>query len=194
MKIWIVLFVSFFSINLAAQNYGFTVGIPFIAEHLPEGRDYLPTKFIGQIEFPLRTKNRSVEETRWFICVEPQFNLVYLPVSERATNGATTAETDEIEFGANAGIRYRLPLNPIWSIHAQISAGPHYISRAYPGLQAGGYIFSDNFGIGSDIHLTPQIDLFLQMRFRHLSNAGLQEPNKGIDNWFLMLGTLIDVR
>lgn len=174
-----------------AQNFGVALGVPIVYEHLPEGRDYVPYTLLGQLEFPLRTRRRTVDETHWFIVVEPQINFVHLPVDADRTPLIDLDPDRAIEFGANAGIRYRLPVNPSLRLHAQISAGPHYISRDYPGLQAGGYIFSDNFALGADLPFGESgRSLLLQTRFRHLSNAGLMEPNKGIDNWFLVMGIL----
>lgn len=173
------------------QRYGAALGVPVVYEHLPEGLDYVPYTLLGQLEFPLRTRRRSVEETHWFIVVEPQFNVVQLPIDETRTPNSPLRSDRAVEFGANAGVRYRLPLGRALRLHAQISAGPHYISRDYPGLQAGGFLFSDNFAVGLDVPFGRSgKSLLVQTRFRHLSNAGLMEPNKGIDNWFVVFGLL----
>lgn len=175
-----------FTISLCAQRYGGAIGITLVTEKLPEGLEYAPLKFMGQLEYPLRTKRFAGEDARWRVIVEPQFNYVSLPVRE----GVVGIEREAAyEFGANAGIRYRLPLSKLWSVHAQISAGPHYISRAYE-QQAGGYIFSDNFALGAELELREGMSALVQGRFRHLSNAGLQNPNKGLDNFFLMVGLI----
>ena len=187
-SVLLALFGMILSVSLYGQRYGGLVGLTLVTEKLPEGLEYAPLKFMGQLEYPLRTKRFSGNEARWRVIVEPQFNWVFLPVRE----GLTGIERQRAyEFGANAGIRYRLPVAPSWSLHAQISAGPHYISRAYV-QQAGGYIFSDNFALGTEVTLRPGVDLLVQGRFRHLSNAGLQNPNKGLDNFFLMLGLIVE--
>ena len=70
---------------------------------------------------------------------------------------------------------------------AAIGTGPHYLSLESD-IQAKGFIFSDNFEVAFYQKLKSRLGFSIKMRFRHLSNAGLKEPNIGIDNFFLMLG------
>jgi hypothetical protein len=69
-----------------------------------------------------------------------------------------------------------------------MGTGPHFISLR-TSRQARGFIFSDNLELGliypvSNLHL----DFNVKARYRHISNAGLEDPNVGIDNLFLVLG------
>ncbi|HUR30281.1 MAG TPA: acyloxyacyl hydrolase, partial [Saprospiraceae bacterium] len=67
---------------------------------------------------------------------------------------------------------------------------PHYINTVTE-RQAQGFIFSDNLTFGLRKQLPSRknnYELNIQYRFRHISNAGLSYPNKGINNGFLILG------
>jgi hypothetical protein len=74
------------------------------------------------------------------------------------------------------------------SLYAAIGSGPHYIT-VETDRQARGFIFSDNFELGSAYNFERINTAFLlKFRFRHISNAGLKEPNGGIDNFFVIAG------
>ncbi len=64
--------------------------------------------------------------------------------------------------------------------------GPHYIS-VHSEQQAWGFIFSDNLGVGLQFFATPHQSFDIGYRFRHISTAGLAEPNLGINthNWYI---------
>ena len=93
---------------------------------------------------------------------------------------------NSFEFGLNAGVTYGWDFGPIHAFGG-ISSGPHFVD-VETDLQARGFIFSDNFLAGLRSRIGSQWQLDTHVRFRHISNAGLQNPNKGIDNWLLVLG------
>lgn len=111
-----------------------------------------------------------------------------------------------LEIGPQAGIGFtdelNLELGMLVYLSANVSitnwdmisfiagAGPHFIS-VETGKQANGFIFSDN------LFLTYRRKLILNRSpyevsiyggFRHLSNAGIKQPNDGIDNIMVGLG------
>ena len=81
---------------------------------------------------------------------------------------------------------YQIPLSDKFRLSLAMGTGPHFISLK-TNRQSRGFIFSDNLELGliypvSKLHL----DFNLKVRYRHISNAGLEEPNGGIDNLFLV--------
>lgn len=48
--------------------------------------------------------------------------------------------------------------------------------------------FNPQIGIGTDIKLNPKAEFFLAARLHHLSNAGLDGENRGINSVLLMIG------
>lgn len=117
----------------------------------------------------------------------PQFNLTRLrPVDDMPVlkNG--------YEFGLNCGLVFRYsPLQKL-GVYAGVSAGPHYVS-ATPIRQARGFIFSDNAFGGMNLKSAKNTWIDLRIGFRHISNAGLREPNGGVNNLMLSGGCLFDL-
>ena len=62
----------------------------------------------------------------------------------------------------------------------------------YTGL--GGYELSGPFefasfgGAGIELFLTDQLAMSFSWRIRHISNAGIEQPNPGLNTQFVMLG------
>lgn len=148
---------------------------PILFEELPEERDYRPNMLLGYYTITDLLKRKKAN---LYIYLEPQFVLV----SFKPKTGK------EVEFGANLGFEYQLPLGAKSFLTIAIGSGPHYISTETT-LQSKGYIFSDNFEAGYRKQLgDSDYNLLLKCRFRHISNANLNKPNGGIDNLFLIAG------
>ena len=105
---------------------------------------------------------------------EPQFNLV------------KTNRTD-YEFGVNLGLRNYFMINNNFHLYIMLGSGPHYISAELE-RQATGFIFSDNLDLGGLIALKPGLALNLQAGVRHISNAGLEMPNRGVNTYTFRAG------
>ena len=108
------------------------------------------------------------------VYLEPQIN----PVFERET---------DLEFGVGVGLKYLHPFTEKISAYIFGSVGPHYITVQTTD-QANGFIFSNTIGGGFSFFLTEKTALNLEYRLRHMSNAGLEDPNRGIDTHFGMIG------
>ena len=159
------------------QSIGIHLGIPIINEKLKEGYEYQPWQLLFYWNF---TKLLKDKKNDLFIYLEPQ--AVWVHFSDKDKKKA-------FEFGANLGLEYRLNLSEKTAITAAIGSGPHYISEETDG-QRKGFIFSDNFTLGLKQSIgSSGTDLHLRARFRHISNLNIKLPNKGIDTWFLILGT-----
>lgn len=106
--------------------------------------------------------------------LEPQINPVVEPESD-------------FEFGVGLGFQYQYPFTEKLSAYILGSVGPHYISVVTDD-QANGFTFSDTVGAGIYYHLTQNSAINVGYRFRHLSNAGIQKPNGGIESHFGVIG------
>jgi len=186
LKYFIILF-CLWPFHISAQNVDFNyinskssgllIGSSFIDERLPEGFNYHPIKLIYNYSIPM-LRYKKERKSNFFIQFEPQFNPVIIARSKNA-----------IEFGVNVGFLYNRKLSDKEIVFGGIGSGPHYISVTTT-MQSKGFIFSDNFILGYRrlINIKNPLELNLQIRFRHISNASLQQPNKGIDNFFFLIG------
>ncbi len=178
MRLFFLFFFTCLAIPAQSQSgksVGVHLGIPFAHEKLSEGRQYKPFQLLFYYNFTNLLKGRRND---LFIYLEPQ--LVWVHFSPKTKK--------EVEFGANLGLEYRLNFSEKTAMVAAIGSGPHYVSVETK-QQAKGFIFSDNFTLGLRQALgNSGTDLHLRCRFRHISNANLMKPNKGIDSWFVLLG------
>lgn len=177
MRIFLFSFFLSFSIyshSQTQQSIGIHLGIPIIHEHLTDGFDYKPYQLLFYFNFKNLLKDRKDD---LYIYLEPQLVWVWFSPERKK----------EFEFGANLGLEYRLNFNEKTALIGAIGAGPHYITAETP-RQVNGFIFSDNFTLGLKQSVGSNTDLHLRTRFRHISNANLNKPNKGIDSWFLIFG------
>jgi hypothetical protein len=119
-------------------------------------------------------KPRKNDFAAWYF--EPQFNLVH------------TRRPWDIEFGTNLGIRNYVRINSGLYLYQMLGSGPHYIS-AHLDRQATGFIFSDNLAVGAFTRISRKsLFLNLQFRMRHISNANLKLPNRGVNSYNFLVG------
>lgn len=94
----------------------------------------------------------------------------------------------DVEFGTNLGIRTYWKINNGFYFYQMLGSGPHFITADVK-RQAKGFIFSDNAALGFMKGLEKKnLFLNLQLRWRHISNAGLKDPNGGVDSWNVLIG------
>lgn len=91
------------------------------------------------------------------------------------------------EAGLNVRIKLNFAITSKDVMSLQIGSGPHY-TNIKTTKQASGYIFSDNFLWSYRRWIGAWCLIDVQAGFRHISNAGIQEPNGGIDNVILSIG------
>ena len=124
------------------------------------------------------TNPRKKDFVAWY--AEPQFNLV-----KAASSGKDGLD---YEYGLNLGIRNYIKINEGFYLYQMLGSGPHYISAEVV-RQASGFIFSDNFAVGTFLRLNKR-NLFLNFQYvqRHISNANLKAPNGGINFYNFVIG------
>ncbi len=161
-------------------SIGILANFTIVEETLPSeiGGGYAPTILQVNYRIPFLKKTGKHQLA---LLLQPQFNLV---------KAIPNQPSDFLfEAGINLGLAYEYLISPNFGIaYLGLGAGPHYIN-AETGIQANGFIFSDNFYAGLHQFVGNKTwFLTYEIRFRHISNAGLQEPNIGIDNFFLGIG------
>lgn len=186
----LALLLSVFAGVSNAQNYplnrqktiGLLIDYPIMEEKLPESTGgYNPLLIQANFRLPL-IKNNGLHQATLY--VTPQFNPV-LPIPGY--------DKFLFETGVNLGIAYEyyVPNKAILFFGAGV--GPHYINIV-TNKQANGFIFSDNVFAGVHQIISPKWMVTYQVKLRHISNAGLQKPNGGIDNLFAGMGVSYFIR
>ena len=185
--IWLVLSSG---LPLLAQNGFFKnirfdhaaqyLGLALTEQRFGDGGTFRPTLVAAHVEWRWGAY-RGDRRSYFFLAAEPQVN-----ANEFLAPGEQRIPESEYEIGANGIIGWRYTWHEKLRWKLSVGSGPHYLSRMYK-RQARGYIFSDNFTGGFDVRLGRQWLTFLY-RFRHLSNAGLQRPNGGLNNHLLVFG------
>ncbi len=146
--------------------------------YLPEGFRYYALPTGAMVSFPLfkarRFFNMSVE-------IYPHYSFVWVEPSE-----------GNYEVGVNIRLAGNFSLSPNDVISAKLATGPHYFTVETE-KQAEGFLFSDYYLLTYNrrffIRDIP-FSMLLETGYRHMSNAGLQMPNRSVSNFIFGLGVL----
>ncbi|HQE13197.1 MAG TPA: acyloxyacyl hydrolase [Flavipsychrobacter sp.] len=160
------------------QSIGLLIDYPITSEKLPEStaRVYRPILFQVNLRFPLLKK---YERNQLTFQLQPQFNYVMK---------VEGLDLFFFEYGLNCGLAYEYYFHRNAIFYTGIGTGPHYVNIE-TSYQKNGYIFSNNGFVGLHQLLGKSKWMMnYEVRFRHISNAGLQIPNSGIDNFFVGVG------
>ena len=164
-------------LDVKSKSWGLQLGIPYHHTTLPEGRKYIPYQLLGYFTLHNFTKKRR---NNLWLYLEPQWVLVLYD----------TDHPFDLEFGANLGLRYEFNFGKSTLLTAAIGSGPHVIT-AETTDQSRGFIFSDNMEVGiRQLFRGSDWELHLKWRWRHISNANLNPPNDGIDNFLIVVGAV----
>lgn len=152
-------------INQTYAGQFLQLGFPLY--ELPEGDRYVPLLIGAIYHIPFwQTKNRF----NMGVDLAPQFGLVF-------------SESVDHEMGLNVLLNFNYELTANSLLSAKISSGPHFITLQSE-RQAEGYIFSDNFLLTYRQQIN-NYSLGIAIGVRHISNAGLMQPNLGVDNFLI---------
>lgn len=180
-KITFSLLLALFAQNLAAQTQlGFAVAYG--------GQEFLHVNYHHQaylLKAQLRRPLFRSKPTQLVLGLSPQCGWHrYRPVDSFPDYQSA------YEYGLELSIalQYRQPSAPIETF-LSFRIGPQYVA-GLPSRQAAGLVFSSGFMLGFNYWWRPKMGLSLRTGFRHWSNAGLQQPNGGIDHLLLELGFL----
>jgi lipid A 3-O-deacylase len=99
------------------------------------------------------------------------------PFYNPVTNPGSGAET-----GLDLFIRYLHPIAPSVKLLSEIGSGLMYLSVNTEEQGKRGFNFLNQFGLGTQIAVSRNSAITVGYRFRHLSNAGTSQPNRGINS------------
>ena len=92
---------------------------------------------------------------------------------------------NNIEVGVNFLFKYVLPFGEDFKTYIKGGLGVLYMSQ-HTREQSTQYNFLPQAGMGVSYRISEKAAINFEYRYRHLSNAGFESPNKGIDaNMFL---------
>ena len=92
-----------------------------------------------------------------------------------------------IETGVNLFFRYLHPIAPSVKLVSEIGSGPMYLSIDSEEQGKAGFNFLNQFGLGAQVAVSDNSAITVGYRFRHLSNAGTSQPNRGINSNAIVL-------
>ena len=177
-------------IKHSRHRLGYNVGFGFqtFCSEIPIGLDveYTYNVFFNKIQyyFALLVRNKSSID----LLIQPQFNFATYKFIDKDKDISYSKEV-----GVNVGLLYRHKLiRNFLAIYGVISAGPHHITGS-PSRQVPGFIFSDNCAMGLNIQLVKGVYIDFRTGFRHISNAGLMDPNGGVNNITLDYGLFVEL-
>jgi len=99
-----------------------------------------------------------------------------------------TNHQNAIEVGVHP-IVFKIDYDAGQQVVPYVIAGTGVMYTGLQGLQLGGpFEFSSYGGAGIHLFLTERLALNFSWRWRHISNAGIEEPNRGLDTQFVMIG------
>jgi hypothetical protein len=99
-----------------------------------------------------------------------------------------TNHQDAIEVGITP-IGLKLEYDAGQQVVPFLIAGTGAMYTGLQGLQLGGpFEFASFGGAGIELFLTDTLAMSFQWRWRHISNAGLEDPNRGLDTQFVLIG------
>jgi hypothetical protein len=173
--IYSLILVAGVALNAEAQSHrpryinqksvgGFiSAGFPYYNLEVNVG--YHPILIGGYLHLPLYQATRNFN-----IAVDllPQFGIV--PFDTKT----------EYEFGLNIAFVFGFAIGEHNVFSINLGSGPHYITAELE-RQATGYIFSDNLNF-TFRHQFNTLEAGVTAGIRHISNAGFESPNLGIED------------
>lgn len=180
----IVLFISLLSFNLGFAEKsnpkslkGFEVLSGFARSRMEKGK-YRLYPLLVDLDFDLKDFFRS-KGIRYYglteFQLEPFINTVVRPNSNIEAGTA---------FMLKIGI---LPETLKFQPYIKAGVGMLFMSQHTREMSTR-FNFLEQLGAGAHYFLTKKLALTAECRYRHVSNAGIREPNHGMNTWFYLGG------
>jgi opacity protein-like surface antigen len=99
-----------------------------------------------------------------------------------------------VEAGVDVFIRYLYPIARSVMAVSEIGSGPAYLGINTREQGGAGINILTQIGFGTRIDMSESLSLNLGYRFRHLSCAGIRQPNSGINSNLLTMGLSVRLR
>lgn len=152
----------------------------FAKGHLSGFRDYEIIPFILRLGFDLSPFLKKFD-------IEPKGLAVF---ELEPFIGVVVSPNNNIEIGSNFLLKYAYPLTKKIYPYAEGGIGVLYMSQ-HTREQATQYNFLPQAGAGVQYFVKENVSINAGYRYRHLSNASLKHPNKGIDVHMFLIGTSV---
>jgi hypothetical protein len=124
--------------------------------------------------------------------IETQLRFVYGITSYKKKNNSLSISKNN-EVGVSSGFLIgKSFFENFLKIYFVSSIGP-YFSFDTPDRQISGFLFCGNYDVGINLELRKNVYIDLRTGFRHISNAGLRNPNGGLNNWMINGGLVIEM-
>ena len=159
------------------RSFGFTTGYG-VAPLDKKDEDYevVPLLFQFSLDInPLAQKLHIKSKiTDLELLIEPFANFIKRPSANA-------------EIGCSFPLRYSVKLAPWIAPYVEVGLGFIYITQ-HVHEQGSQFNFTTQLGIGTQFPLSDHYAFTVGYRFRHISNAGLTSPNRGVDFHFGVIG------
>lgn len=157
------------------QRFSTTGALTGFGHTISDNTVYRVFFILGEHSKSFRKHPAKKDFAAWY--AEPQVNYV------------RTLRPNDFEFGVNLGIRNYIKANEGLYFYQMLGSGPHFIT-AQLDRQATGYIFSNNLAAGAFVGVDKKRSLFLNLQFRvrHISNANIKLPNRGVNTIGFLVG------
>ncbi|MDD5583622.1 MAG: acyloxyacyl hydrolase [Candidatus Omnitrophica bacterium] len=100
---------------------------------------------------------------------------------------AVLKPNDNIEAGSNFLLKYVFPLSKKFQPYIKGGEGISYMSQ-HTKEQSTQYNFLSQAAAGFHYFINDSLAVTMEYRYRHLSNAGIEKPNNGINTDFVLGG------
>lgn len=189
--LWALILISLLPANGLAQNvgkespelrFGFMTGV---GRHwlLDVNYDYQLILLQPQIYYRFYARKLHAVE----MLLLPQVNASFW-----TDNKQSGVLKRDFEFGLNWGLVLRqMFARKNAGVYSLITTGPHYVSDV-PQRQSPGFLFASQLGAGFTFKLTESASIDIRTSYRHISNAGLKEPNAGVESWLFLAGIILE--
>lgn len=159
------------------RSFGFTTGYGSAPlDNKDDDYEVLPLLFQFGLDInPLAEKLRiKSNKTDLELLIEPFANFIARPSANA-------------EIGCSFPLRYSVKLASWIAPYVEFGLGFIYTTQ-HVHEQGSQFNFTTQLGIGTKFFLSDHYALSAGYRFRHMSNAGLDSPNRGVDFHFGVIG------
>ncbi len=158
--------------NYGFKEFGILTG--FMDGELDKKDDYEVIPFILRFGFDLRPLIKNKSNNLLEFLVEPFMSAVINPDSN-------------LETGCNFLIKFAPAITPRFYPYVEGGVGLIYMTQ-HTREQSTQFNFTQTVGAGITYFIKKDLNLSLGYRYRHLSNASIKSPNKGIDSNSIICG------
>ena len=188
----IILFFSILSLFLNTQAYGENKSMKKVEKHFYDTFSILTGYGTGSLKFRQpdydyihiglkfgwelgENQERPYGKEATFFEIVPYINPV-------------TSPSSEVEAGCEFLFKHLFCLKNNFYWYIEGGVGPVYLTKGTQ-YQSGGFNFNDQAGVGIQKFIGENKAWWAGYSFRHLSNAGIKQPNAGINTHSVLIGS-----